>query len=198
MGDAVVTDVSADGRFVVFHSAEQFDAADSNNDLDVFLRDTVLGTTIRVSETSSGGSGNGASQNGRISDDGSKVVFETNASNFAAGDTNGTWDVLLYGRTGPTLDFVSTTVFRLGDGPSRRPDISGNGTVVVFETMATNLTGDPDTNGMTDVLRWELPPGTFFPDIERVSVSWDEQEANGHSLEPSVNANGTSDPIRCS
>ena len=52
--------VSPDGRFVAFYStAPDLIANDSNGTSDIFLRDTVSGTTTLVSATSTGTSGNG-------------------------------------------------------------------------------------------------------------------------------------------
>jgi dipeptidyl aminopeptidase/acylaminoacyl peptidase len=47
--------ISADGRFVAFRSvADNLVAADTNDDADVFVRDRVAGTTVRVSLDSNG------------------------------------------------------------------------------------------------------------------------------------------------
>jgi hypothetical protein len=58
-GFSYYPDISDDGRYVVFQSsATNLVADDTNGETDVFLRDVVLGTTTRVSVTSTGGQGN--------------------------------------------------------------------------------------------------------------------------------------------
>jgi Tol biopolymer transport system component len=80
--------ISADGRYVVFQSiANNLVPGDTNNALDVFVRDTVAGTTTRVSVNSRGeepvaGFLGTASFGGTISADGSKIVFTSNGRNM--------------------------------------------------------------------------------------------------------------------
>ena len=67
---------SADGRYVVFESrAANLVSDDTNGFNDVFVRDTILGTTKRVSLTSDGRQSNGFSGAPSISDDGRYVAF---------------------------------------------------------------------------------------------------------------------------
>ena len=90
--------ISADGRFVAFHSdASNLVAGDGNGTSDVFVRDRATGKTRRVSVSSAGAEGNGASYNPSISADGRFVAFESSASNLVAGDGNGTSDIFVRG-----------------------------------------------------------------------------------------------------
>src|SRR5436309_246808 len=60
--DGVVGDdaISADGRYVAFDSyASNLVAGDTNGTYDIFVRDTVSGSTTRVSVASDGTQGNG-------------------------------------------------------------------------------------------------------------------------------------------
>ena len=84
--------ISADGRYVAFSSdASNLVPADTNNERDVFVKDTTTGATVRVSTDSSGAQTNGDSGWGpiSISADGRYVAFESWASNLVPGDTNG-------------------------------------------------------------------------------------------------------------
>lgn len=80
--------ISADGRYVVFQSvANNLVPGDTNNALDVFVRDVVGGTTIRVSVNANGeepvaGLGGTRSYNGTISGDGRRIVFMSNGRNM--------------------------------------------------------------------------------------------------------------------
>jgi Tol biopolymer transport system component len=94
--ESIFPTISADGRYVVFHSAAtNLVPGDSNGKLDVFIRDRQAGTTARVSVSSSGSQGNGGSEDGKITPDGRYVAFESLASNFVGGDTNGQIDVFV-------------------------------------------------------------------------------------------------------
>jgi len=101
-------DISADGRFVSFGaSASNLVAGDTNATWDVFVRDRQLGTTERVSVSSTGAQGNGASQpsgqRNAITADGRFVAFESEATNLVSGDTNGFDDIFIRDRQVPTF-----------------------------------------------------------------------------------------------
>lgn len=68
--------ISADGRFVVFHStATNLVNDDTNRSGDVFVRDIAAGTTTRASVTSAAEQANAGSGDGVISGDGRFVAF---------------------------------------------------------------------------------------------------------------------------
>jgi hypothetical protein len=91
--------ISADGRFVAFHSwASNLVAGDTNSLLDVFVHDRQTGETTRVSVDSLGNQGNSWSGDPAISADGRVVAFGSLASNLVVGDTNGTDDVFVHDR----------------------------------------------------------------------------------------------------
>ncbi|MGO1080896.1 TolB family protein, partial [Inquilinus sp. CA228] len=91
---SLAAQVSADGRFVVFESyASNLVAGDSNGVSDIYLRDTLTGTTTRLSVGLGGAQANGSSFSAAISADGRFVTFSSFASNLVAGDTNGATDV---------------------------------------------------------------------------------------------------------
>jgi Tol biopolymer transport system component len=70
--------VNADGRYVAFQSdAGNLVPDDRNDQQDIFLRDTVLGTTTRVSVANDGTEANGPSDNAAMSADGRYVAFES-------------------------------------------------------------------------------------------------------------------------
>jgi Tol biopolymer transport system component len=69
--------LSPDGRFVAFSTTAAVDAADTNDELDVYLRDTQLNTTRRVSLGTGGVQLTAAAAAAGISRDGRCVMFET-------------------------------------------------------------------------------------------------------------------------
>src|SRR5687768_539300 len=83
--------VSADGRYVAFQSDSVNFAPEQGSlfpDEDIFVRDQVAGTTVRVSESSAGEEGNARSIGNAISGDGLVTVFGSEASNLVPNDTN--------------------------------------------------------------------------------------------------------------
>jgi Tol biopolymer transport system component len=133
--------ISADGRYVAFASdATNLVAGDTNGATDVFVHDRQTGATERVSVASDGTQGNFGSSRPAISGSGRFVVFESDATNFAAGDTNGKTDVFLHDRqTGTT---VRASVDSSGAQANDRSDtatVSSDGRYVAFRSNATNL-----------------------------------------------------------
>jgi Tol biopolymer transport system component len=117
--------VSADGRFIAFDSlATNLVPGDTNLVRDVFLRDRLLGTTVRVSVSTSGQQASGDSYKPSISDDGRRIAFSSDAPDLVPGDTNGYTDVFLHEMPAEPV-FAS---FCLGDGsnPSVRDCPCGN------------------------------------------------------------------------
>ncbi len=90
--------VSDDGRYVVFSSvADNLVAGDLNGASDVFLRDLELDSTVRISvHKDTGGDVTGSSENPAISADGRFVLFNSDAADLVAGDSNGVFDVFLF------------------------------------------------------------------------------------------------------
>ena len=88
---------SADGRFVAFESdATNLVPSDSLLKRDVFVRDLVLGSTVRASVDSADQQALGASSSAAISGDGRSVAFESDANNLVPGDTNLARDVFVH------------------------------------------------------------------------------------------------------
>lgn len=149
--DSGCPSISNDGRFVAFRSRAwnmyPGGANLGNPRWDVYVRDRQEGTTTRVTVATDGGDPNADSGCPSISGDGTKIVFESHASNLVANDHNGFSDVFLYHRIRNELRRISKSAVDGGDadGPSRNPVISRNGRLVAFESNATNLreTGVP-------------------------------------------------------
>jgi WD40 repeat protein len=104
--------LSADGRFVAFHSrATNLVPGDTNEVWDVFVHDRQTGITERVSVASDGTQADSDSSYPwarALSADGRFVAFASIASNLVPGDTNGAADVFVRDRGAPAA--VTTTV----------------------------------------------------------------------------------------
>lgn len=91
--DSFEPGLSDDGRFVVFRSmASNLVAGDDNNRGDIFVHDRDTGQTALVSAPT-GESADGHSFQPAISGSGEWIVFESDATNLVADDTNGARDV---------------------------------------------------------------------------------------------------------
>ncbi|MEJ0089285.1 MAG: hypothetical protein WDM80_06000 [Limisphaerales bacterium] len=142
-GDSIPTATSDDGRYALFESdATNLVSNDTNGLTDVFLRDVWSNTTVLVSVTTNGFSGNGVSRGSTLTPDGRYVAFTSAATNLVANDTNGIADVFVRDlQTGVTrLASVNAKAASsysvLG---SESPEISADGRYVAFYTVATNL-----------------------------------------------------------
>jgi Ca2+-binding RTX toxin-like protein len=138
--------ISADGRFVAFDSrASNIVPEDTNNSLDIFVRDTLTNTTTRVSLDSAGNQANSSSDDPSISPDGRFVAFESNASNIVPGDTNNNYDIFVR----DTLTNTTTRVSVDSAGNQRNidskfPSISGDGRFVAFTSGVFSFNSNRD------------------------------------------------------
>lgn len=179
--------ISADGRFITFRSAaSNLVTGDTNGAQDVFVRDSLVGTTVRASVDSSGVQGNNGSFISAITPDGRFVVFTSLASNLVAGDTNGVQDIfvrdLILGST--VLASVGSTGGQ-GGGHSYNSSISADGRQVAFQSSATNLVAG-DANGADDVFVRDLAAGT----TTRVSSGAAGVDGDAASFNPRISPDG--------
>jgi len=135
--------ISADGRFVAFNSdASNIVPGDTNDERDIFVRDTLTNTTTRVSVDSAGNQANSDSSafpisadSPSISADGRFVAFSSFSSNIVPGDTNDRRDIFVR----DTLTNTTTRVSVDSAGNQRNihssaPSISADGRFVAFRT----------------------------------------------------------------
>ncbi len=180
--------ISADGRYVVYHSdASNLDPADTNNLRDVFVHDRVNQTTTLVSASAEGIVGDGHSQDPAISKDGRYVAFRSQANNLVAGDTNGTaWDIFVKELATGAIERVSVSSSgEQQNGASRNAVLSADGRFVAFRSAASNLVAG-DTNGLPDVFVRDRQAGT----TSRISVASDGSQADALSDEPAISDDG--------
>ncbi|MCP4770621.1 MAG: calcium-binding protein [Planctomycetes bacterium] len=140
----------------------------------------------RVSERSSGHSGNGSSTFPALSANGQLVVFESDASNLISGDTNGYTDVFFVNRnTGTPVRVSLDSTGAEANGDSRKPDMSADGQIIVFHSYASNLVAN-DTNGLADIFAHDRLSGI----TTRVSVSSSGAQGNSSSSECAISGDG--------
>ncbi len=128
-----------------------------------------------------------------ISADGRFVAFASSASNLVAGDTNGVQDVYVRDRTLGVTERVSVAdqSGAQGDGRSFHPSISADGRFVAFASLATNLVGNPDTNGVHDIYVRDRATGrTRLASLVAAGHPTTGSAASGNSYGPSISAEG--------
>ncbi len=179
--------ISADGRFITFDSqASNLVKGDSNGVGDVFVRDVATGTTTRVSVSSTGDEGNGASHDPSISADGRFVAFPSVATNLVESDGNADQDVFVHNRKRGTTRRVSvSSADEEADGFSGYASISADGRYVAFDSFAENLIAN-DANNATDVFVRDRKRRTTV----RVSLTNAGAEGNSSSEYPFLSMNG--------
>jgi Tol biopolymer transport system component len=168
--------ISADGRFIAFHSyATNLVEGDTNERVDIFVHERLLGITTRVSVASDGSQGEGpGSDSPSISADGRYVAFAADFSNLVPGDTNETSDVFVHDRaSGQTMRVSVASDGTQGNGGSGYPSISGDGRYVTFTSFSTNLV-DNDFNSIHDVFLHDRQTG----ETRLVSISSDGTQGN--------------------
>ena len=182
-GSSSQSSISSDGRFVAFgSSASDLVPNDTNAQPDVFVRDMDLGTTTRWSLDATGAEGSRSSANPDISGDGTSVAFSTGSALDPA-DTNGLLDVYLKDERGSILWISRPASGRPADGPSIKPAVNEDGTVVAFNSDSSSF-DERDHNGDFDIYVWEGGA------IELVSVTPDGEVGSGRTTTPSVDSSG--------
>ena len=186
-GYSVRPSISDDGTKLVFDStATNFGSRDGDSNFDVYVKNLVTGDVDLVSVTSGGVKGNDASFGAVISPDGTKVAFNSLATNLDPADQDGFTDVYVKDLITGALSLASTSdQGTTGDGASFAPQLSRDGGVVAFMSRATNL--DPaDTQPYEDVYAKNLETN----DLILVSSAADGTKANNMSFLGSISANG--------
>lgn len=95
-GDVLNTDISADGRYVGFHSqASDLVSGDTNGVGDVFVRDLYTNSIVRASISTNGVQGDTASATLSISADGRYITFDSTSTTLVSGHSGSVQDVFL-------------------------------------------------------------------------------------------------------
>jgi Tol biopolymer transport system component len=114
----------------------------------------VAGAVAELMSRGPGGAlGNGASRRPVVSDDGQTVAFDSTATNLSSECATGVAQVLVAGPGG--MQCASRNEAGApGDAPSTAPAISGTGTLVVWVSLAQNLTrAAPGAPDLSQILR---------------------------------------------
>ena len=159
-GQSILTSMSPTGRFILFASHGRDLTTNRMNDFSqLFLRDRELGKTVLISATPLGAAANGNSLGSFVDDAGSKIVFQSDASDLGPEDDNESTDV--YTRdllTGTTTLVSANTNGVAGNEASAYPAATPDGRFVAFESSASDLVAN-DTNRAVDVFVRDIKTG---------------------------------------
>ncbi|WP_148615361.1 TolB family protein [Nocardioides rubriscoriae] len=166
-GPSMLPAVSRDGRFVSFSSdASDLVSGDTNAQTDVFVRDVTGRKTVLVSHAPGGGPADGPSYTSSVSDDGTRVAFDSRATDLTRGGAPTRYDVFLWTRGARAVRLLTPRIGSGDDLDAYEPSLSGDGRWVAFPSDSTRLVRG-DTNGVTDVFVASTANGF----LARVSVS---------------------------
>jgi Tol biopolymer transport system component len=190
-GESRNPSISGDGRFVAFESlATDLAANDGNNASDIFLYSRQSGSLERVSINPDNEEGNGHSYNPDLSVDGRFVVFQSQAENLWAFDSNNKSDIFVYYRDGNNQIQVERASAAEGGGQanddSSYPSISADGRFVTFSSFASNLAGGEIYGTNLDIYVYDRQSDV----VERISADPLGQEPDGASVNPDISADG--------
>lgn len=142
-GDSILPAISGNGLVVGFKSlADNLVPNDTNNVVDVFVRDRAANVTERISVSIIDGDANDFSFPPTVNNDGRFVGFGSFATNLVHGDTNTTSDVFVRDRQiGFTkqADVNDSGEEATGGTPDVVPALSSDGRQIAFVSFATNL-----------------------------------------------------------
>ena len=179
--------ISDDGRYVAFQSGNaNLVENDTNNQVDVFVRDLQAGQIWLVSVTNEEAQSNGGSGYPSLTADGRYIVFSSDASNLVSGDTNTYYDIFMRDLQAGTTERISVSNSgEQANDYSSGARIASGGRYVVFDSSATNLVPG-DGNVKDDVFLRDLQAGTTL----RLSVTSAGEEANNNSWYATISADG--------
>ncbi len=173
-GDSTRARIADGGRLVFFESrASNLVAGDTNGVKDVFVADLAANTIRRISASATGTQANGESRNPSIPCDGAWATFESDASNLVANDGNGRADVFIVNLGTGTVALASQSSGSATNGTSGNGEMSPDGTAVGFESDASNL----GANGQTNVFAGANPFA-----LQNYTGAWFDPQQAGHGL----------------
>lgn len=159
LGDSSHATISDDGRYVAFQSAagNLAPSGDQNGVADVFVRDRLLGVTIRASLTSAGLESPSPSLRPVLARDGSFVAFESEGA-FLPLETSGNWKLFRHDIASGSLQrlVIPTDAQAFG---FQQSVVAASPNAMLVASLAPNLV-PYDPNGLLDVFLVDLAPAT--------------------------------------
>ena len=194
-----VPDISADGRYVVFHSgAVDLVPGTLSGRTHIFRRDLQTNTTRLVSVNEEGVQNGGCVQDPSVSDDGRHVCFTYGPIEndpwgiIAPGDGNPRGQILVKNmQTGQLVH--ATQSYKIQDGRGAREgsayycQMSGDGSHVAFLSSYADIHPGKTAGNSTEVFVYRIPSG----EMKHASVShYTGEAANGTATDVGLNGDG--------
>jgi hypothetical protein len=145
--------ISDDGRYLAFASdVSNLVAGDTNHVTDIFVRDRLLGSTVRIDVSSGGAQSAGPAFEPAISGNGRYVAFRSAAADLVANDTNHLSDIFVHDLVSGTTERVSVASdgTQANGGSFEAAALNADGRFVIFSSGATNFVPN-DNNNNADV-----------------------------------------------
>ncbi|MBV8881410.1 MAG: PD40 domain-containing protein [Planctomycetaceae bacterium] len=200
--------ISKDGRFVVFETKANIDAADSDGKPDIYRRQIGAGptqyetllisraTNVGVTPGAKGTGGANGSQFPAISADGNMIVYQSDHQNLVGpsgteGGPKGTTVTDIFRRDVLAGVTIRVSISTLGGSidpnlGSEHPWISGDGLVVVWRSFASNLFPGDDNGSDIFVRDFNF----VTPTIELISRHTSGSHAGSNCDNPTISGNG--------
>lgn len=180
--DAADIAISADGRYVTFSSfASNLVSGDTNEQMDVFVRDRQSCTTTRVSIAGDCTQADGPCWGASISADGTWVAFLSDAASLRVDQTAYCG---LYAKNRFTGELLTLKVFHQGNQLGGGTAISADGSLIAFSAPGDELDSS-DTSEFRKV--YVIARQTLS--LQRVSIAM-TGSLDGDSWGPSISADG--------
>ena len=175
--------ISTNGRYVVFESAaDNLDGNASNNN-QIYLKDLDSDDITLVSLNIEGlpDEGFNGASNAKVSDDGRYVLFQSSDLLMSTIPGGGIAQIYLKDMSNGVVQMISRTIANdAGNAASNNPDMSADGTHIVFESLATNFTASNSFNHIYYVNT------SVAHTVEQISVATGGAQANANSNKPSI------------
>ncbi len=194
--------VSSDGQYILFKTRASDvvgGVVDTNNVDDVFLFDSLAGTSTLVSHAlvDASSTANAPTEALSLSGDGRWVLFQSQASDIAAADPNGSGtDVFLWDRDSQASVLISksadsATTTANGSSLANSASMTVDGRLVAFESLATNLVaGLADSNLSADIFIFDRDNGSVT--LASQALGMPGVSANGGSHLVALSGDGRS------
>ena len=216
VGGGNFSDISGDGRYVVFETGDEYDAANDNGGNDVYRRDMGTGAIVLVSAkdgSDAGGGTDGARP--QISADGGRVAFTSASTNLTLPTIDGNAavkDVFVRDIAARGTSLASVNGSTQASTESLRSAIAADGGLVAFafdDNGAAPELITADANLTPDILAKELAPSdaagpalTLTGPADGASTTADRIAVGGTATDPSgivsVTAGGAALPVTAS
>jgi putative cell wall-binding protein/Tol biopolymer transport system component len=190
--DAVYPSISADGRIVAYATSATLTAVDALGKGQIYTRDLTTGVTELVSTNASGSSGSfGQSYSPTLSADGRVIGFVSDANDITRFGSDNRSQVYVRDRAARSTELVSLDA--ADSAPSNAgsftPSLSRDGSVVAFESTATNLV--PETGAQRPGLTGRIYVRDLAEGRTRTACrSSDAGACDSWSGSPSLSADG--------